>query len=143
MKQILLNTRYNLKEIKTIAAMLCHIAKHDNIWLYHAEMGAGKTTLTTAVCAYLGVTDSISSPTYTIVNEYAMANKEALYHFDCYRINTLEEAMNIGLSDYMHSGQRCIVEWAENVLPLIPMEKAIHIDIKIIGDDSREITVWR
>lgn len=106
---------------------------------FFAPMGAGKTTFTTAICRRLGVTDPVGSPTFAIVNEYMQGNGEPMYHFDFYRINKLSEAMDIGLDDYLYSGCLCIMEWAENILELLP-EETLRISISIMPDGSRELT---
>ena len=80
-----------------------------------APMGSGKTTLTTAICRILGVTDPVGSPTFAIVNEYMRADGDPMYHFDFYRINKLQEAVEIGLYDYLDSGYLCIMDWPENI----------------------------
>ena len=106
---------------------------------FHAAMGAGKTTFTTAICRCLGVKeDAVSSPTFAIVNEYRCGNGEPLYHFDFYRITKPAEALDIGLYDYLDSGCTCIMEWPENVEDLLP-EETLHVSIEVEPDGSRII----
>ncbi|MBO4566763.1 MAG: tRNA (adenosine(37)-N6)-threonylcarbamoyltransferase complex ATPase subunit type 1 TsaE [Bacteroidales bacterium] len=108
---------------------------------FYAPMGAGKTTFITAVCKVLGVReDAVSSPTFAIVNEYRTASGEPLYHFDFYRIERLEEALDIGLYDYLDSGALCLMEWPENVEPLLP-EETLRARIAVNQDGSRTITL--
>ena len=108
---------------------------------FYAPMGAGKTTFITAVCKALGVReDSVSSPTFAIVNEYRTASGEPLYHFDFYRIERPEEALDIGLYDYLDSGALCLMEWPENVEPLLP-EETLRARIAVNQDGSRTITL--
>lgn len=103
----------------------------------HAPMGAGKTTFTSAICRELGVEeDAIGSPTFAIVNEYRTKDKETIYHFDFYRIDKLEEALDLGLYDYLDSGCLCIMEWPENVEELLP-EETLWIDISVLEDGAR------
>ncbi len=83
-------------------------------------MGAGKTTFITAVCKELGVTDTISSPTFSIVNEYKSAEGEKIFHFDFYRINSINEAYDLGYEDYFYSTAYCFIEWAEKIEELLP-----------------------
>ena len=92
-------------------------------------MGAGKTTFTTALCKVLGVReDAVSSPTFSIVNEYRSGSGEPVYHFDFYRIEKTSEALDIGLYDYLDSGALCIMEWPENIEELLPEETLrVHI----------------
>ena len=103
-------------------------------------MGAGKTTFTTALCRRLGVrTDAVSSPTFAIVNEYRTGSGEPVYHFDFYRINKLEEALDIGLYDYLDSGALCLMEWPENIEELLP-EETLKVSIAVGPDGSRTLT---
>lgn len=103
-----------------------------------APMGSGKTTFTTAVCRVLGVTDPVGSPTFAIVNEYMRADGDPMYHFDFYRINKLQEAVEIGLYDYLDSGYLCMMEWPENIEELLP-EETLKVHIQVNPDQSRTI----
>ena len=105
----------------------------------YAPMGSGKTTFTTAVCDRLGVQDPVGSPTFAIVNEYMTAEGEALYHFDFYRINRPEEAIDIGLYYYLYSGCLCIMEWPENIEEILP-EETLRVYIKVNPDESRTVS---
>ena len=107
---------------------------------FFAPMGAGKTTFTTAICKALGVTDPVGSPTFAIVNEYMRADGDSMYHFDFYRINKLQEAVEIGLYDYLDSGCLCIMEWPENIEDLLP-EETLKVYFTINPDQSRTL-VW-
>lgn len=101
-------------------------------------MGAGKTTLIKALCAYLGVTDEVSSPTFSLVNEYSSGN-QPIYHFDFYRIVSEEELYDIGYEDYFFSGYLCLVEWPEKAPEIIPPH---HIRVHISAEnEQRSITV--
>ena len=107
---------------------------------FYAPMGAGKTTFTTAVCKQLGVQeDAVSSPTFAIVNEYRTGTGEPLYHFDFYRIERLEEALDIGLYDYLDSGSLCLMEWPENIEDLLP-EETLKVHIRVNPDGSRTLS---
>ncbi|MDD6363735.1 MAG: tRNA (adenosine(37)-N6)-threonylcarbamoyltransferase complex ATPase subunit type 1 TsaE [Bacteroidales bacterium] len=106
---------------------------------FYAPMGAGKTTLTTALCHALGVKDAVCSPTFTIVNEYLDGNGEPIYHFDFYRITKPSEAMDIGLYDYLDSGSLCLMEWPENIEELLP-EETLKVSIKVNDDLSRTLS---
>lgn len=108
---------------------------------FYAPMGAGKTTFTTAICRVLGVADdAVSSPTFSIVNEYRTASGDSLFHFDFYRINKIAEALDIGFYDYIDSGCPCIMEWPENIEEIIP-EETLKVSIKVEEDGSR-ILSW-
>ena len=110
-----------------------------HIIAFHAPMGAGKTTFITAVCKALGVReDAVSSPTFAIVNEYRTAAGEPLFHFDFYRIEHPEEALDIGLYDYLDSGALCLIEWPENIGPLLG-EEALDVRIEVEQDGGRTL----
>ena len=112
----------------------------NRIVAFYAPMGAGKTTFTTALCKELGVReDAVSSPTFAIVNEYRTAAGESLFHFDFYRIERLEEALDIGLYDYLDSGCLCLIEWPENIEGLLP-EETLRVHIAVGGDGSRTLS---
>lgn len=111
----------------------------NRIIAFHAPMGAGKTTFITALCKYLGVSeDAVSSPTFAIVNEYKAASGESIFHFDFYRIERLEEALDIGFYDYIDSGCLCLIEWPENIEPILP-EEALVVTIEVLPDLSRRL----
>lgn len=109
-----------------------------NLIAFFAPMGAGKTTFTTAICRRLGVRDAVCSPTFTIVNEYVTTKGDPVYHFDFYRINKLQEAVDIGLDDYLYSGHLCLMEWPENVEELLP-EETLRVGIRVNEDLSRTV----
>ena len=109
------------------------------IFAFYGSMGAGKTTFIRAVCKALGVTEEVTSPSFAIVNEYLSdTTGEHFYHFDFYRIRELREAVDIGLDDYLYSGHLCIIEWPENVGPLLP-EETLAVRISVNPDLSRTI----
>jgi len=118
------------------------LSPEDRIIAFHAPMGAGKTTFTTALCQALGVReDAVSSPTFAIVNEYRTGAGDPLYHFDFYRIERLEEALDIGLYDYLDSGALCLIEWPENIEPLLP-EETLHVRIDVNPKDGSRTLSW-
>ena len=111
-----------------------------NIIAFYAPMGAGKTTFTTALCNRLGVReDAVSSPTFSIVNEYRTSGGDSIYHFDFYRITRVEEAFDIGLYDYLDSGSLCLIEWPENIEQILP-EETLKVTITVLPDESRVIS---
>ena len=130
-----------LADINRAAELFLKEIGDNNLWAFYGSMGAGKTTFTVALCKALGVTDdSVCSPTFTIVNEYKRKNGSPVFHFDFYRIRNNAEAMNIGLEDYLYSGEICIMEWPENVEDLLP-DETIRIRISVGEDLSRDL-VW-
>ena len=107
---------------------------------FYAPMGAGKTTFITALCKVLGVQeDAVSSPTFAIVNEYRTGIGEPLYHFDFYRIENIAEALDIGIFEYFDSGALCLMEWPENIDPLLP-EDTLKVSIAVEADGSRVLS---
>lgn len=130
---------YVLSEIDTIATKIIN-QNPKKIILFNGEMGAGKTTLIKALCNKLGVVDSISSPTFSLVNEYQNIDNQLIYHFDLYRIKNQQEALDFGIEEYLYSGNWCFIEWSEKIPDLIPIEHTI-ISISILDPKKRSITL--
>ncbi len=105
---------------------------------FYAPLGSGKTTFTTALCKVLGVSETVCSPTFTILNEYCAEDGSMIYHFDFYRIKSLQEALDTGLEDYLYSGELCLMEWPENVEDLLPPE-TLRVEITVNDDMSRTL----
>ena len=128
----------SIADLKQVCTCLDEAIKQQKIVLFSGEMGAGKTTLIKEFCQYLGVQDEVSSPTFSLVNEYE-GNAGPIYHFDLYRIRSEEELYDIGYEDYFFSGYLCLVEWPEMASGIIPEN---HISVKIrVENDQRLITV--
>lgn len=132
-----MNKDYSLSQIREIAEEVIKTSKHK-ILLFHGEMGVGKTTLIKEICAALGVEDTISSPTFSLVNEYITSDDETIYHFDFYRIKDEEEAMDMGVEDYLDSNNWCLIEWPENIKNLVPLN-SVNIHIKLTTNNLRNI----
>lgn len=116
-------------------------AMGDNtVFAFRGEMGAGKTTFIKAICENLGVSDTINSPTFAIVNEYRSDSGELIYHFDFYRINKIEEAYDFGYEDYFFSGSLCFIEWPEKIESLLPND-TVNVTITVLEDNSRNINI--
>ena len=128
---------YSLSEIETVATNLLPLLT-SKVILVNGEMGAGKTTMITALCKALNSPDVVSSPTFSLINEYRTANNEPLYHFDCYRIESEEEAYDFGAEEYLHSGHLCFIEWSENIASLLP-EESNALMIEKIDATTRKI----
>ena len=128
-----------LGELPTAAGQLLAAIGNQRILLFYGVMGAGKTTFINALCQQLGVTDPTSSPTFAIVNEYDSA-AGPVYHFDFYRINSEQEAFDLGYEDYFYSGSYCFVEWPEKIANLLPADAA-RIHIMATTDGARRIVV--
>lgn len=113
---------------------------YNKVFAFNGKMGAGKTTFIKAVCEVLGVKETINSPTFSIVNEYETENGQIIYHFDCYRIKNVQEAIDMGTEEYLYSENLCFIEWAENIAPLLP-ELTVNVDIVEIENNKRNITL--
>ncbi len=124
----------NLNNIDDVAEEFVARTGEAKIFAFYGEMGAGKTTFITAICRALGVAEPVTSPTFAIVNEY-QADNNVVYHFDCYRFETLQDALNIGIEEYFASGNICLIEWAENIDALLPEETVkVYVSVKDSGD---------
>ena len=132
----------SLEEIGTVAEEFVRLAmQEDTVFAFNGQMGAGKTTFIKALCEALGVSETVTSPTFSIVNEYrADETGELIYHFDFYRIKKLDEAYDMGCEDYFYSGAVCFIEWPELVEELLP-GNTVWVDIRVNDDESRTI-VW-
>lgn len=126
---------FSLNEIANVAELIV-AANPNKVILFNGEMGAGKTTFIKQLCKTLGVTDATSSPTFSLVNEYEAANNLLVYHFDFYRLKKETEALDMGVDDYLYSGNWCFIEWAENISNLIPEIHSI-ISIEALPDGKR------
>ncbi len=129
----------NTEDLERAAREFLEKIGENRLVAFFAPMGSGKTTFTTAITKVLGVTDPVGSPTFAIVNEYMCANGDPMYHFDFYRINKLQEAVEIGLYDYLDSGCLCIMEWPENIEDLLP-EETLKVTITVNPDQSRTLS---
>ncbi len=121
-----------------IEKILPYLQKYKVV-LFNGSMGAGKTTLISTLCKNLGSSDDISSPTFSIVNEY-LSNIGKIYHFDFYRIENIEEAFDIGLEEYIYSENYCFIEWAEKIVELLPNSYLI-INISILSETERSLEI--
>lgn len=140
----MMNTTYKLQltNIECIAQQFVEEQNDGRVFAFYGQMGAGKTTFIAAVCKALGIEEPVNSPTFAIVNEYVADNGETVYHFDCYRLNTLRDALNIGIDEYFASGNICFIEWAENIEELLPVD-TVRVNIVVEDDGSREVSVCK
>ena len=132
-----MNKTYSLKELSAIAKEII-FQSNNKILLFYGQMGVGKTTLIKEICRQLGVLDNISSPTFSLVNEYQTSTQEIIYHFDFYRIDDEEEALDMGIEDYFESQNWCLIEWPENIENLLPLD-AVEIHLTLLDDGQRNI----
>lgn len=132
-----MNIVFSLDQIKEVAEQII-ASNPKKIILFNGEMGVGKTTLIKQLCKTLGVEDATSSPTFSLVNEYQTANNQTVYHFDFYRLNKETEALDMGVDDYLYSGNWCFIEWSEKIANLLPEEYST-INITLVEDGKREL----
>lgn len=126
-----------LEDLQRAARHFLEAVEGHSLIAFYAPMGAGKTTFTTALCKELGVReDAVSSPTFAIVNEYRAGNGRPVFHFDFYRLEDPAEALDIGLYDYLDSGELCLMEWPENIEALLP-EETLRVSICVQPDGVR------
>ena len=125
----------DLSELDKVAEIIISFSEGIKILVFEGEMGAGKTTMIKAICKYFNVEDNVTSPTFSIVNEYHSSNN-IFYHFDFYRLENETEAMDIGCEEYFYSGNYCFIEWPSKIETLLPKEK---ISIFINFENNRRI----
>lgn len=128
----------NIDELPVAADKFLKAMGDRKHFAFHAPMGAGKTTFISELCKAMGAEDEASSPTFSIVNEYAVPGVKPVYHFDFYRIETAEELLDMGLDDYWDSGAVCLMEWPENALDFLP-EDTVDVNIEVREDGVRVI----
>jgi len=134
-----MNKNYTLEDLPHIASEIISSVTNKKLFFY-GQMGVGKTTLIKEICNQLGVLDSISSPTFSLVNEYNTSNKSKVFHFDFYRIENEEEALDIGIEEYFDTSHWCFVEWPENIENLLPLDVVqIHLSILDVGQRTIQI----
>lgn len=132
--------KFTLENIDKAASEFLKELGDRKIVAFYGSMGAGKTTFIKAICDVLGVTDTVNSPTFAIVNEYLAANSERVYHFDFYRIKKIEEAYDFGYEDYFYSGNLCLIEWPELIEELLP-EDTVRVKIEEVDEGERLLTL--
>ncbi|MBE7630123.1 tRNA (adenosine(37)-N6)-threonylcarbamoyltransferase complex ATPase subunit type 1 TsaE [Tenacibaculum piscium] len=132
-----MNINYSLTDLPEIAKNILEKAPHK-VLLFQGDMGVGKTTLIKEICKTLGVIDIAHSPTFSLVNQYEAQNNTPVYHFDFYRIESEEEAYDMGIEEYLYSNNWCLIEWPENVKNLLPLE-AVTIKIVLLENGQRNI----
>lgn len=136
---------YSEKDIQQTAKWLWQQIQPQKVIALHGQMGAGKTTLVHALCNHLNVADTVSSPTFSIINEYEFEQDgrlQTIYHIDLYRLKDEAEAIGTGVEDCLYSGQYCFVEWPERAPALLP-EDTLHIYISLADSEKRNIKINR
>jgi len=139
MKQLVIKYS-SLDEINDVADKIISFSNGSKVWLFDGELGVGKTTLIKSICRKLQVEDNVTSPTYSIVNEYCTQKGTVIFHFDFFRLNNEYEAMDIGYEEYFYSGNYCFVEWPSKIKSLIPSE-FMNIKITLGANEKRNIVI--
>jgi tRNA threonylcarbamoyladenosine biosynthesis protein TsaE len=134
---------YTLDEIGQAVRQLIDFAGEVKIWLFIGDMGAGKTTLIKAICRKLGAEGDFSSPTYSLANEYPLTESTGrIYHLDLYRLRSVQEAMDIGIEEYLFAGDYCLVEWPQLIMPLLKEGECMTVNITSLSEIEREISIF-
>lgn len=128
------------EELPQVAEAILEAAGCRSVILFRGEMGAGKTTLIREIAAALGASDSVTSPTFAIVNQYRAASGRRICHFDFYRIEDIREAYDFGYEEYFYSGDLCLVEWPERIEPLLP-DEAMTVTITVDSPTARTFRI--
>jgi len=134
-----------LADLEKAAKILFNYANIRKKWCFYGDLGAGKTTFIKAIGHYLNIEESITSPTYSLVNEYSYKDTrdtttKYLYHLDLYRLKHIEEALDIGIEEYLYDDNYCFIEWAEIIEPILPLD-VVKVNMELLEDGRRKI-VW-
>ena len=129
-------------DLERAAREFVKLMGNETVYAFYGEMGAGKTTFISALCRALGVDEDLAnSPSFSIINEYRSdTTAELIYHFDLYRLENVDEALEIGVEDYFDSGALCLLEWPERIEPLLP-DDTVKVNITVNDDDTRTLTI--
>ncbi|MBR4644352.1 MAG: tRNA (adenosine(37)-N6)-threonylcarbamoyltransferase complex ATPase subunit type 1 TsaE [Bacteroidaceae bacterium] len=130
--------KFKEEDIRQAAKQFVEGMDEHTVFAFYGKMGAGKTTFIKAVCEELGVNDTVTSPTFAIVNEYEAASGRPIYHFDFYRIKKVSEAYDMGCEEYFYSGHPCFIEWPELIEEVLP-EETVNITIEALPDGERRL----
>ena len=130
----------NLTGLSDIADKFLRITKGKRIFAFFGDMGVGKTTFIKALCNEMGVIDVVTSPTFSLVNEYQTGDGHTIYHFDFYRINKIEEVYDFGYEDYFFSNSLCFIEWPDKIAEILPAD-VVFVQMAELPDGTREIKI--
>jgi len=130
----------SLSTINKTAKEFINLIGDRTVFAFNGKMGAGKTTLIKSICETMGVKETVNSPTFSIVNEYEAADGRIIFHFDCYRINKIQEALDLGAEEYLYSGNLCFIEWSENIAPILP-DSIVNVDIEELENGKRNVVI--
>jgi tRNA threonylcarbamoyladenosine biosynthesis protein TsaE len=131
---------FKLENIEEAAAKFLAAVNINSVFAFHGEMGAGKTTFIHSLCEAMGVRETISSPTFSIINQYSTTEGKTIYHMDLYRLKDEAEAVNAGVEDCLYSVNTCLVEWPEKAPGIFP-DDTTHITITMIDTNTRKLSI--
>ena len=129
----------SVADLDDAAKTFLSITAGKKVFAFYGAMGAGKTTFIKALCNAIGVEDNVTSPTFAIINEYSTSDGAKVFHFDFYRIQRIDEAVDIGCEEYFYSGSTCFIEWPEIIESLLPSD-TLRVEIKVADDGSRALS---
>lgn len=130
----------SLEDLPKAAEFIIRSARGSSVWAFYGSMGAGKTTLIKEICRLLGSKDVVTSPTFSLINEYKDQTGESIFHFDFYRIEKKEEVLDMGYEEYIFSRSLCMIEWPELIEDLLPVYRT-NIRITPQNDGSRLVEI--
>lgn len=136
-KEYIINS---LEDIDEVAQQFIEDNRDKRVFNFKGKMGAGKTTFIKSICKYMDVEDNVCSPSFAIVNVYFSKKEGEIYHFDFYRLEKEEQALDIGAEDYLYSGNYCFIEWGENIKTLMPKD-CLNVEIKEIENNKRKVII--
>jgi tRNA threonylcarbamoyladenosine biosynthesis protein TsaE len=132
--------KFTEENIQEVAEQLAEIAKTKKLISFEGEMAAGKTTLIAAICKSLGFTGNVSSPTFSLINQYPLPDANSIFHIDLYRLSSTQEAIQAGIEECFYSGDICLIEWPSITPEIIPSE-AVHCQLIKLNQNTRELTI--
>ncbi|MBN1416320.1 MAG: tRNA (adenosine(37)-N6)-threonylcarbamoyltransferase complex ATPase subunit type 1 TsaE [Bacteroidales bacterium] len=130
----------SLHQLTRASKHFLEITKGRHKFAFTGSMGTGKTTLINAICRQLGVISPVTSPSFTLINEYLTPSGDVIYHFDFYRIKTIEEAFDLGYEEYFYSNAWCFIEWSEKAAAILP-DDFVRVNIEVLDNNARNITI--
>lgn len=128
--------RFALDELPQVSEQLIMHYNSMRLFCFEGNLGAGKTTLIKSICQYLGSNNSVSSPTFSLMNTYEYSN-QLIYHFDLYRLNSFEEVIDMGIEEYIYSGEYCFIEWPEKIAKILPPKLAVYCSLNYLSAQQR------
>ncbi len=131
---------FSLDDIDSAAKKFLDLLKDRMVVAFHGNLGAGKTTFIKAVCKQLGVKENVSSPTFSIINQYKTENEKTIFHIDLYRLKDLEEAVNAGVEESIYSSDFCFIEWPEKIASILPAD-TVNVFFETIDESTRKLNV--